>query len=85
METVDQLLQGKLSLLLQCNLWTSSSLCLWHEPYFVIFILSREDDDDVRDSRKHDLRSVLQHLMLSIVNLASHGLTRTCKAHYANP
>ena len=32
LETVDQLLQGMLSLLLRCDLSTSTSLCLQHEP-----------------------------------------------------
>ena len=38
METVDQLLQGKLSLLLRWDLSASTSLCLQHEPYSAIFI-----------------------------------------------
>ena len=37
-------------------------------PYPAIFIQSREDDDDVRDIRKHDFRSVLLHPMLSNAN-----------------
>lgn len=36
--TVDQLLQGVPSLLLQCDLSASTSLCLQHEPFSVIFI-----------------------------------------------
>ena len=58
MEIVDQLLQRMLSLLLQSDLLTSSSLCLQHEPYSAIFI-SVTRDDDVRDIGKHDdFRSV---------------------------
>ena len=37
-ETVDQLLQWMLSLLLRCDLSTSTSLCLLHEPYSAKFI-----------------------------------------------
>jgi len=45
--------------LLQCDLLTSTSFCLQHEPYSITFILflSREDKDDVRDIGKHDCQS----------------------------
>jgi len=36
METVDEVLQGILSRLLGCNLSTSSSLCLQHEPNTIL-------------------------------------------------
>ena len=39
METVDQFLQGMLSLLLQCDLPTGTSLCLQREPYSATFII----------------------------------------------
>ena len=38
MEMVDQLFQRKLCLLLRCELSTSTSLCLQHQPYSAIFI-----------------------------------------------
>ena len=38
METVDQLLQGMLSLLMQCDLSTGTSLCWQREPYSTTFI-----------------------------------------------
>ena len=38
-----------------------------HVPPYLF--LSREDDDDVRDTEKHDFRSVLLHPMLSNVSL----------------
>ena len=38
METVDQLFLRMLCLLLQCELSTSASLCLQHQPYAAIFI-----------------------------------------------
>ena len=68
METVDQLLQGMLSLLLRCDLSRSACLCLKHEPYSTTLISLTEDDDDVRDIGKHDLRSVLIHPILPNAN-----------------
>ena len=66
METVGQLVQVMLSLLLRCDLSTSASLCLQDEPYV---FLSREDDDDVRDIGKKRFSfgsTSLCYLMLTV-------------------
>jgi len=56
METVDELLQGMLSLLWRCDLSRH-------------IYLSRDNDDEVRvDIGKNDFRSVLLHPMLSSAN-----------------
>ena len=49
---------------MRCNLSTSISLCLQHEPF-----PSREDHHGFRDIGKHDFRSVLLHPMLLNGNL----------------
>ena len=63
METMDQILQGMLSLLLRCDLSTSSSLF----SLFSYWIILRHIyfNDDVREIAKHDFRSVLHLHILS--------------------
>ena len=72
MKTVGQLVQVMLSLLLRCDLSSSTSpvysMSMSHILPYVF--LSREDDDDVRDIGKHDFRSVLLDPMLSVVGTA---------------
>ena len=72
MDTVGQLVQVMLSRLLRCDLSSSTSpvysMSMSHILPYVF--LSREDDDDVRDIGKHYFRSVLLHLMLSVVGTA---------------
>ena len=70
METVGQLVQVMASLLLRCDLSSSTSpvysMSMSHILPYVF--PSRDDDDDVRDIGKHDFRSVLLHPMLSNAN-----------------
>ena len=66
LETVDQLLQGMLFLLLRCDLSTSTSLCLPHEPYTAIFASVAKGG---RWPQKHDFLGVPLHPMLSNANL----------------
>ena len=67
------------------NFFKGSSLCFGDSIYRRVLLivcsmnhvppylfLSREDDDDVRDIGKYDLRSVLLHPMLSNANQARH-------------
>ena len=48
----------------------------FHIPPYLL--LSREDDDDVRDSGKHDFHSLLPHPMLSDANLIWGALIGAC-------
>ena len=73
METVDQPLQGMLSLLLRCDLSKSTSF----EAYL---FLSQEDDEYVRDIGKHDFLSVLLHPILFKANRPADE--RRVRAHF---
>ena len=59
-----------LSLLLRSDLSTSTSLVFSMNHILLYLFLSREDDDDVRDTGKYDFRSVLLHPTLSNANLS---------------
>jgi len=69
-KTVDELLQGMLSLLLPCYLSTSTSLCLRHVPSFAIFPSVSRRRRWRQRHRKHDFHSILLFPMISNANLS---------------
>ena len=63
METVDQLVQGMLSVLLRWDLWTSASFCLKHEPYSATFISVTSGRQWRQGHRERRFLLVLLHSM----------------------
>ena len=70
METVDQLPQGVPSVLFGDAIYRRVLLFFCSMKHILpCLFLSRENDNDVRDIGKHDVRSVLLHPVLFNANL----------------